>query len=61
MLNEKNKNIELTDEEKEKQVENYNAYQPSRKERRVLKFFEERFQAMEKKKKDLGIDYKCDL
>lgn len=61
MLNEKNKNIELTDEEIEKQVGNYNAYQPSRKERRVLKFFEERFQAMEKRKKELSIDYKCAL
>ena len=57
----KNKNEKLTDEleEKQKPVDKGLVY--TNEERDLMLFIKQRYDAMTQKKKDLGINYKCDL
>lgn len=57
----KNKNINLTDEMQSKQKVDAKGWIKTDEERDVLLFVKERFKAMNDKKKELGIYYKCDL
>ncbi len=60
-MNKDNKNKELVEEKDDKQepVKVYDKY--TDKEKDILLFLKERYDAMKKKKDELGINYKCDL
>ena len=56
-----NKNINIVDETESTQTPSDLGLKYSDTERDILLFLKERYDAMHKKKKDLGIDYKCNL